>query len=58
MRGYINEQGKFVKPCKTCEYKDYHYGENPCAKCVDIMDIILKTRDVEKDFRNYTPQCS
>lgn len=56
MKRKINEQGRFIKPCNTCEYKDYHYFENPCVKCVDIIDVIFKTKDTEKDFKHYTPQ--
>lgn len=56
MKGIINEQGKFVKPCNTCKYKDYHYFENPCVKCVDVIDVIFETKDTEKDFKYYTPQ--
>ena len=56
MKGKINEQGRFIKPCNTCEYKDYHYNERSCSKCVDIIDIIFNTPNDKKDFKNYTPQ--
>lgn len=55
MKGYINEQGKFIPPCITCKYKDYFYFEQPCFECVDIVDIINEIKNEKKNFRNYTP---
>ena len=55
MKGYINERGKFIAPCITCKYKDYLYIEQPCSKCVDVVDIIFEMKNEEKNFRNYTP---
>ena len=53
MKGYIDEYGRDVSPCRTCKHKNKMTVEEPCYSCIDICDLALHKPNHETEFASY-----
>ena len=50
MKGYIDEYGRDMSPCKKCKYSHKMTVEAPCYNCISLSDLALHKPNCETEF--------
>lgn len=50
MKGYIDEHGMDVSPCRKCKHFHKMTVQAPCYNCISLLDLALHKPNSETEF--------